>query len=151
VQWSAGAALSIGMLVGFGAVLILDRTSWSWASRYVDPVMVIAACTLLAPAPFRMVRATFVELLEGAPPADVQRQVLDVIDELRAEFELEEYHLRMTKAGRKLYIEVDFVVPPEFQVRDADAVRQSLIEHLGHIPHSTWLNVEFTSDPTWGE
>jgi cation diffusion facilitator family transporter len=150
-QWLAGASLSVGMLVGFGAVLVLEGTSWSHAARYVDPAMVIVACAVLAPAPFRMVRSTVVELLEGAPPRDIQAPVLQVIDELRADFGLDEHHLRMTKAGRKLYVEVDFIVSPEYEVRQADAVRRSLVERLDDIPQATWLNVEFTSDPTWGE
>ena len=150
-QWMAGAALSVGMVVGFGAVVVVSGSAWEGAGRYIDPAMVIAACVVLVPAPFKMVRSTLVELLEGAPGEQVQQPVRSAIDEVRREFGLGDHHLRMAKAGRKLYVEVDFVVPEDYVVRDEDRVRHTLLDRLECLPHDVWLSVEFTSDPNWGE
>lgn len=62
-----GCGLGVGMVVGFGAVIALNGTAWAGAGRYIDPAMVIAACVVLVPAPFGMVRSTLVELLGGCP------------------------------------------------------------------------------------
>lgn len=150
-QWMAGAALSVGMVVGFGAVIALNGTAWAGAGRYIDPAMVIAACVVLVPAPFGMVRSTLVELLEGAPGEQVQQPVRSAVDDVKRQFGLGDHHLRLAKAGRKLYVEVDFVVPEDYVVRDEDTVRHNLLARLEQLPHDVWLSVEFTADPTWGD
>lgn len=66
-QWMAGAVLSLVVGVGAVAALVLQRTAWSGVEAYVDPVLVIVACVLIAPHPVRMVRTMMTELLEGAP------------------------------------------------------------------------------------
>ncbi len=57
----------------------------------------------------------------------------------------------MTKVGRKFYVELDFVVDPDFCVRDSDRVRHELSARLDALPHDLWLTVEFTADASWGE
>jgi len=149
-QWLAGAALSLGMVVAFGAVLLLRDTDYSGAGRYADPGLVLAVCVLLVPTPLRMIRSTVVELLEGAPPDAVQVSVRGAVSAVRAEFGLDEPYLRATKVGRKLYVEVDFVVPGEdWHVSDEDRIRRALEARLRHLPFDLWLNVELTGDPGW--
>lgn len=148
-QWFAGGALGLGMVVGFGAMLAAVGTTWEEPSRYLDPVMVLLTCALLLPTPVRMIRRAVVELLEGSPPADVRRPVCEVVESVRAEFDLPEPLVLMTKVGRKLYVEVDFVVSPQVTVGQADRVRAELRSRLDELPFDLWLNVELTADETW--
>jgi predicted Co/Zn/Cd cation transporter (cation efflux family) len=149
-QWAAGWLLSLGMLVAFGAVLLLEGTSYDAVARYVDPVLVLVVCVAFLPAPFRMVRTTVVELLEGAPPADVQAPVQAVVDEVTAEFGLREPVVRMSKLGTKLYLEVDYLVEAgRWDISDADLVRHALRDRLARLPYTVWLNVDLSTDPSW--
>jgi predicted Co/Zn/Cd cation transporter (cation efflux family) len=151
-QWAAGWLLSLGMLVAFGAVLLLEGTSYDAIARYVDPVLVLVVCVAFLPAPFRMVRTTVVELLEGAPPADVQAPVRAVVDEVTAEFGLREPVVRMSKLGTKLYLEVDYLVEAgRWDVSDADRVRHALRDRLARLPYTVWLNVDLSTDPSWSQ
>jgi predicted Co/Zn/Cd cation transporter (cation efflux family) len=151
-QWAAGWLLSLGMLVAFGAVLLLEGTSYDAIARYVDPVLVLVVCVAFLPAPFRMVRTTVVELLEGAPPADVQAPVRAVVDEVTAEFGLREPVVRMSKLGTKLYLEVDYLVEAgRWDVSDADQVRHALRDRLARLPYTVWLNVDLSTDPSWSD
>jgi predicted Co/Zn/Cd cation transporter (cation efflux family) len=149
-QWAAGWLLSLGMLVAFGAVLLLEGTSYDAIARYVDPVLVLVVCVAFLPAPFRMVRTTVVELLEGAPPSHVQAPVRAVVDEVTEEFGLAEPVVRMSKLGTKLYLEVDYLVEAgRWDVSDADRVRHALRDRLTRLPYTVWLNVDLSTDPTW--
>jgi predicted Co/Zn/Cd cation transporter (cation efflux family) len=151
-QWAAGWLLSLGMLVAFGAVLLLEGTSYDAVARYVDPVLVLVVCVAFLPAPFRMVRTTVVELLEGAPPADVQAPVQAVVDEVTAEFGLREPVVRMSKLGTKLYLEVDYLVEAgRWDISDADRVRHALRDRLARLPYTVWLNVDLSTDPSWSQ
>jgi cation diffusion facilitator family transporter len=146
-QWLAGTALSVGLVAAFLVVIALDRADMGWAGAYTDPVLVLVACAALVPTPIRMIRTTLVELLEGAPAPEVQKPVRLAVHEIRKEHGLDDFYLRMTKVGRKLYIEVDFLVPgEEWNVADEDRIRRSLLDRLSPLPYDLWLNVELSGD-----
>ena len=129
----------------------LGGTSWSPGAHYVDPALVIVACLIFVVPPMRMIRKTFIELVEGSPDTDLVGPAKQAVDEVCERFALGEQHLRMTKVGRKFYVEIDFVVDPSWNVRQSDEVRRALTEKLNALPHDLWLTVEFTADRSWGE
>ncbi|NUU19231.1 cation transporter [Cellulomonas humilata] len=145
-QWRAGALLSLVFAVGAGLALALS--SVGDVVRYVDPVLVLVACLVLAPIPLRLLRAAGLELLEAAPPPLVQNTLDAAVASVRAEFGLDEPFVRSTKLGSRLYVEVDFVVPSgEWDVAGEDRVRRALIAHLEPLGYELWANVELTTDP----
>jgi predicted Co/Zn/Cd cation transporter (cation efflux family) len=150
-QWLAGGVLGLGMLVAFVFARLIVGTDWSPASRYVDPALVIVACLVFVVPPTRMIRTTFIELVEGRPDTELEGPARDAVDNVCTQFGLGEQHLRMTKVGRKFYVEIDFVVDPSWTVRQSDEVRHALTERLDLLPHDLWLTVEFTADRSWGE
>jgi predicted Co/Zn/Cd cation transporter (cation efflux family) len=150
-QWRAGVLLSVAMVVGFGFGAAVRSTSWSGAADYVDPVLVLVACVTILPAPFTMLRTTFGELLEATPADTVQAPVLEAIGAVTARFGLEEPRVRMNKLGRKLYVEVDYVVAgADWTVADEDDVRHAMTDALAPLGHDLWLNVDLSTDPAWG-
>ncbi|MCC6495939.1 MAG: cation transporter, partial [Propionibacteriaceae bacterium] len=55
---------------------------------------------------------------------------------------------RATKLGRRLYVEVDFLVAAgEWDVSEEDRVRRSLISALTPLGLEVWASVELTTDP----
>ncbi|MGG7100616.1 cation transporter [Rhodococcus sp. 24CO] len=147
-QWGASAAFSALVAVGAVVAMILGRTDFSDADRYVDSVLVLIGCAMLVPQPLALLRTALVELLEGAPSQQVQAHVHDAIAAVRDEFDLDEPALTMSKVGRKLYIEAMFMVPPHtWEIDDEDAVRRTFAKHLADLPYEPWLNIELTTDP----
>lgn len=147
-QWAAGWLLSVGMVIGFGVGLILQRSSSSLAG-YVDPVLVLAATAVILPTPLRMLRSMFTELLEGVPDPQVAGPVQDAVNAVTAEHGLPEPTTRIGKLGRKLYIEVDYTVGHDRDVGDADRVRHDLTARLREPGRLLWINVELHTDPNW--
>jgi predicted Co/Zn/Cd cation transporter (cation efflux family) len=145
-QWFAGGMLGVGMLAAFAGSQLIHGTRFADATRYVDPVLVVLACSLFIISPLRMIRGTFVELVEGVPDDEIQTPVLEAIEAVRQEFSLPEPKARVTKVGRKIYIEIDFVVSPEWKVHSSDTVRRALLDCFDVLPHDTWLTLEFTAD-----
>jgi predicted Co/Zn/Cd cation transporter (cation efflux family) len=142
--WKIGALRGVGMIVGFTVMALLADSSFDDAVPYIDPAMVLITCAIFIPAPIRMVRVTIVELLEGAPSAEVQAPVLEAIEEVRARFDLDEPTVLMSKVGPKLYVEVDGVVDPQVTVAHEHEVRRALGERLEDLPYDIWLTVEFS-------
>lgn len=149
-QWLASVALSVAVVVAFGLVGVLHAVDRTTFTPYVDPLLVVLCCAVLAPVPVRMIRTTLVELLEGAPDPEIQRPVRQAVHHVRNQFGLDEPYLRMTKVGPKLYVEVDFLVTGrEWDVEDEDRIRRALQQQLAGLPYSLWLNVELSGDPEW--
>ncbi len=140
--WGASVVLGAAMVVGFGAMTLLSRSPVADAAPYIDPAMVLLSAALLLPAPLRMVRVTFVELLEGAPPEDVQAPVRTILAQLASVYDLRHPELRMTKIGPKLYVEVDALAAPDVTIGTEEELRQRLERELGQLPFDVWLNLE---------
>ena len=148
-QWRADAILSAvmvaGALTGFGLV----ASGRAGLADYVDPVLVLVACAVLVPTPLRLLRSGTVELLEGEPSAEISDAVRATVEEVRQRFGLDEPIVRLHKLGRKLYVEVDFVVEPgEWDVSEEDAVRRAVAEGLDPLGLDVWAYVELTTDRT---
>lgn len=141
-QWRAGAVLSIVVLAGALVILLARFVSWDAPERYVDPVLVLVACLLLIREPVHMVRTMVVELLEGAPDAELVGAVRGATELIGAEEGLGGAGLRVGKVGRKLYVEAEFLVPAgEWDIADEDRVRRALAERLAALGFDVWLNV----------
>jgi len=147
-QWKAGALLSAIIAVGAAAATGADALGWDAVVRYADPVLVLVAVAVLAPVPWRLLTSGGREILEAAPPAEVSRSIEAEARRVAAEFGLDEPIVRATKLGRRLYVEVDFVVGAgEWDVSEEDKVRRSLIGGLDPLGYDVWANVELTTDP----
>ena len=145
-QWLAGAGLGLAILLAFVAARLVEGTAWAAAARYIDPSLVIAASCLFIIPPSGMVHTTFIELIEGVPDEELQEAARLALDHVAEQFALDDRHMRMTKIGRKFYVEIDFVVEPEWTVAKSDQVRRVLFRMLKTIPHDLWLTVEFSAD-----
>lgn len=147
-QWHAGAVLSTVVGVGGAAALALDAAGVTAATRYADPVLLLVACAVIAPVPVRLIRTAARELLEAAPPPAVTAVLGEAVADVRARFGLPEPVVRATKLGRRLYVEVDFVVAPgTWDVDAEDRVRRAVVDRLRATGHEVWATVEVTTDP----
>jgi cation diffusion facilitator family transporter len=150
-QWAAAVVLGVLMVVGFGIAVALGSTAWSGLAPFVDPVLVLVAAAVILPTPVRMLRQAFRELLEGAPDAEVADPIHAAVESIRGELGLPEPTTRMGKLGRKVYLELDFVVPVDggWTVDDADRIRRRLMDRLARPGQLLWINVELHTDPAW--
>lgn len=150
-QWAAGWVLSSGMVIGFGLALGLAGTSAAHLGRFADPVLVLLASAVILPTPVRMIRSMYGELLEGTPAPEVSGPVHDVVRLVSSRHGLPEPTIRLGKLGRKLYLELDYLVGPGRKVGEADNVRHDLIRQLHEPGRLLWINVELHTDPNWDQ
>lgn len=147
VSWRAGAAMSAVVAVGGLVAILLVDNGYDRAASFVDPVLVLVAVASVAPLPVRLMREGVHELLEGSAPADVMAAVERAVDEGRAGFDLPDPLVRATKLGRRLYVEVDFVVEEaRWDVDAEDRVRRAVVGALEQLPFDLWATVELTTD-----
>ncbi|WP_159706350.1 cation transporter [Arthrobacter sp. 18067] len=147
-QWRAGAILSVMMLVGAAVALVLQRFGLDDVALYVDPALVLLACLVLAYIPIGLIRAGLNELLEGAPSKELDAAITAAVQVVRHEYGLQEPLVRSGKVGRKLYVEVDFVVAgSDWNVAQEDAVRRAVLTALEPLGLDVWAYVALTASP----
>ncbi len=152
VAWRSGAVLSIVVAVGGFVAAVLRSAGRDGLADHVDPVLVLVAVALVVHLPVRLVRDGMHELLEGAPTGTLAAALDDAVARTRAQFDLPEPTVRATKLGRRMYVEVTFVVGEHgWEVDDEDAVRRTLTARLDALPLDVWATVELTTDATFAD
>jgi len=140
--WLVAGLRGAGMVAGFTLMLLLEGSTWHGVVPYIDPVMVLLTCVLFIRPPLEMVRATIHELLEGAPDPGVQEPVREVIAAVKREHNMAEPTVRISKVGRKLYVEVEAQVDPGMTVLQEHQIRTVLESRLKTLPYDIWLYMD---------
>lgn len=145
-NWKAGAILSAVMAVGAGLAILIEAAGYREATAFVDPVLVIVASVVMVPVPMRLIRQGGLEMLEGAPPDDIQESIEGSALEVKELFSLGEHRVRATKMGSRLYVEVEYLVEPgRWDVSEEDKVRRALIGRLDPLGFEVWADIELTT------
>ncbi len=148
-QWRAGAVLSAVMLAGAVIAAALVAAGRQTVADYVDPVLVLVACAVLAYIPVQLITAGVNELLEGAPSRELTARIHQAVENVRTEFGLGRPLVRSGKVGRKLYVEVDFTVDGTgWDVAAEDEVRRAIDRALSTLGMDVWAYVSLTTDPS---
>jgi len=146
VSWRASILLSSVVALG-GVVGMLLYGNESFLVRYVDPVLLLIACVLVAPMALHLVRDGIRELLEAAPPKSLQAEIDAAVEEVRCVHDLPPATVRATKLGKRLYVEVDFLVPQgQWRVDEEDEVRMAIVDRLNRLDDlAVWATVDLTT------
>lgn len=148
LQWRAGAVRNGVMVAGAVVAIAIAGTAAGGVVRFLDPILVLVAVAMLAPIPIRFLRSGVYELLEGVPSSAVQQQVQATVADICARHGLEGPRVRMTKLGRKLYLDVEIVVPvATWTIEGQDAVRRELLDGLASLDYELWASITLTTDP----
>jgi predicted Co/Zn/Cd cation transporter (cation efflux family) len=150
LEWRSSAIRSGVVTAGAGIAAVLALTSWDAVLPYVDPILVLISCVLVAPLPISLVRSGVRELLEGAPPAAAAATIDAAVAEITKRFGLESPVVRASKLGHRLYLEVIYHVERDrWTIEDQDAVRTAILARLTELGLEVWPSIELTTDPNF--
>ncbi|MGV9825302.1 cation transporter [Gordonia sp. NPDC003429] len=147
VGWRAGTLMSLMVAVGGAVAIALQRSGADAAAAYVDPTLVLIATAGVAPMAIKLARQGIRELLEAAPPPEIAGIINAAATDAATEFGLTDPLVRSTRLGRRLYVEVDFLVGSGiWRVEDEDRVRRFITDRLKATDHEVWATVELSTD-----
>ncbi|PSW14494.1 hypothetical protein C9J01_08665 [Photobacterium rosenbergii] len=149
-QWVGDLLLSLGVLAGFTAALLLKNTQWGVFVDYADPVMVLVASNLFIFLPLKSMLAAGKEMMLVKTNNEL-RIPIEIVAAEYAQRLNATYKLRMVSIGRELNIELNFIMPPNdaLTVKDMDTIRSDIAKVADTLKSKHWINVSFTSDPAW--
>ncbi|PYZ92203.1 cation transporter [Salipaludibacillus keqinensis] len=152
-QWLMDTLVSAGVLVGFVLAAILQYIpSMQALVPYIDPLMVVIVSIYFIKVPLIEIRHSMREVLEMTPEEELTRKIETVIYDVESKYDMQETILRISKVGRTLSIEVDFIVKKTSKVQsisDQDHIREEISTKIHHIDYTKWLTVSFTNDRKW--
>ena len=98
--------------LGLGAGLLLVRaTGLTW----LDPLMAMIVCAILAVTGFKLVRSSSAALLDAEDP-DVVKHLVEVINKVRPRDIVAIHELRTLRSGRYTHVDIHMVIPEYYGI-----------------------------------
>ncbi|MBB6449159.1 putative Co/Zn/Cd cation transporter (cation efflux family) [Geomicrobium halophilum] len=99
-EWLMDMILSVAVFSGFIIAFLLNQTTFSFLSLYIDPVMVMLASLYFLKIPSRMLMRNARELLWMAPYTHIQNHIEKVVQRVKDKHNIDEEFTRVTKVGK---------------------------------------------------
>ena len=151
-QWFMDGIVSMAVLVGFVLSYILSKTDFFYLTRYVDSLMVIISSLVFIKVPVKGFIESFNEIINGRANTEINNKIYTIVKGIEEEYNFESSITRVSKVGRELRIEIDFVFNDNstlYGLREMDKVREKVYRNIDNIHLKKWLNVNFTGDIKW--
>lgn len=151
-QWFMDSIVSMAVLVGFILSIILGKTEFAYLTRYVDSFMVIVSSLVFIRVPVKGFIDSFNEMINGSADTEINDRIFTIVKVIEKEYNFESSITRVSKIGRELRIEIDFVFNDNstlYGLNEMDKVREKVYRNINNIELKKWLNVNFTGDRKW--
>ena len=151
-QWFMDTALSAAVLIGFLIAIVLSNTRFNFLNSYIDPIMTSIVSIIFLKLPIKTFIESFKEIISVKADDEINEDIYVLVKEIEEEYKFEESIARVSKIGRELRIEIDFVYNQNSKLKTLDQmdnVREQINDAIKHIKYNKWLNVSFTGNKKW--
>ena len=151
-QWLMDTSLSTAVLVAFIIGIIISNTKLNFLNSYIDPGMTAVVSLVCIRIPIKGFIESFKEVICVKANDEINDDIYVLVKEIEEEYKFEESITRVSKVGRELRIEIDFVYNKDSKLKTLDQmdnVREEINDAIKHIKYNKWLNVSFTGNKKW--
>ena len=151
-QWLMDTSLSTAVLVAFIIGIIISNTKLNFLNSYIDPGMTAVVSLVCIRIPIKGLIESFKEVICVKANDEINDDIYVLVKEIEEEYKFEESITRVSKVGRELRIEIDFVYNKDSKLKTLDQmdnVREEINDAIKHIDYKKWLNVSFTGNKKW--
>ena len=152
-QWLMDTLVSAAVFVAFLIAVIFSRIPFLVPLvAYLDPAMVMIVSFYFIKLPMKEITYSIKEILSMSPDKEVRLKLQTIIKDIEDKYNLQESFLRVTKGRKILWLEIDFVVDSNSNIKtidDQDRVREEILKQLNTFKCDKWLTVSFTKDRKW--
>lgn len=129
--WKLDVLSSIGVSLAFFAQMVLQKTSFAWATPYIDPVVAIIMSLCLIVEPIKTIWTNLKELILFAPEKEIMDEIRTTAEKY---IETDTYKLQfldVIQTGRKTWVEVYIRSHDNnINVKDLKTIRNKIISDL---------------------
>jgi cation diffusion facilitator family transporter len=150
-SWLLSASVSSSLLIAFAIAHVMEGTSYSYLTPYVDPFILALLSAGLVFVPLKSISEAAKDIFRMAP-FGLDEKVRGYLDQLIEREGFIKYTSYVAKIGRAQFIEIHIVLPlnyPIAGVESLDAVRHEISDALGDNTPQNWITVAFTTEELW--
>ena len=117
-----------------------------------DPAMTVMVSLLCIRIPIKSFINSFKEVICVKANDEINDDIYVLVKEIEEEYNFEDSITRVSKVGRELRIEIDFVYNKDSKLKTLDQmdnVREEINDAIKHIYYKKWFNVSFTGNKKW--
>lgn len=115
---------SLGVFIGLAALEITKI-------QIFDPIIAIAVALMIIKAAYDLTVKAFVPLLDVSLPGEEEAEITNILELLRAEGKLVDYHkLRTRRAGRERHVDLHVVVPRNHPIHEVHQLCDQIEEDI---------------------
>lgn len=151
-QWLMDTILSAAVLVGFLIAIVLSASKFKFLNPYIDPAMTLIVSIVFLRLPIKTFMESFKEIIAVKADDEINEDIYVLVKEIEEEYRFEDSIARVSKIGRELRIEIDFVYNQNSKLKtldQMDSVREEINDAMKHIKYNKWLNISFTGNKKW--
>lgn len=151
-QWLMDTILSAAVLVGFLIAIVLSASKFKFLNPYIDPTMTLIVSIVFLRLPIKTFIESFKEIISVKADDEINEDIYVLVKEIEEEYKFEDSIARVSKIGRELRIEIDFVYNQNSKLKtldQMDSVREEINDAMKHIKYNKWLNISFTGNKKW--
>ncbi|MFC3092752.1 cation diffusion facilitator family transporter [Alteromonas sediminis] len=148
--WLVDGVLSASILLGFLIAYFFERNGLSHWSPFVDPVLLVGLGIAMLPVPVKIMLERLNEVIHKAPPEKVTKAIEKRLTHTLTDVPYRHVEVRISKAGRNIYLLVHIIVAPSFSVKtiaELDTIRKRCEEEMQAWEPAIVMDILFVSDP----
>jgi cation diffusion facilitator family transporter len=129
--WRADGLVSAAAFVGFSLALLTKDTPWFQYARFVDPILACGIAIFIVREPIKMIRESFMELLDTTTNTDLEQQIDHLVREVfSSQQKIQLSKVKTNTAGRHINIHIGYDLPEMIARKDLDACNSAIREAL---------------------
>ncbi len=144
VLWIIDGLLDLCVFVAFVAIASLKGVVDERFLNYVDPVMCIALSCVLMRKPLLILRDGFLDIVDASPGEDMRLRIDELLSGYLARHRIgATRHIRIRKAGRKLYVVIGLAAAGHRPLREITAIRREIEQGIAASLSGAEVSVAF--------
>jgi cation diffusion facilitator family transporter len=153
-NWMIDGVMSCVVAAAFLAAYLLQGSKWAFIIPYVDPGLVVLMVAFMLHIPLRTIRDGVGELLQVAPPPELEDAVRARLEHAIQDYPAEKNIIRMTKVGRYFYVLLYLIVSAQTDMQNValmDSLREKAHGEIKDLHPALVMDVVFTQDEKWAK
>jgi len=144
LTWGIAAIESIGVLIGFAIAWALEHQSQpalKGIAPYIDPLMAIILSLAMLKEPLQTYWESCADLLDANFQSGITKKVREKVTTVlrQNDHSIPLHGVRLRRAGRKLFVHVEFAPPKEFTLAQLDSLQSEIEKAVRNVCPETLL------------
>ena len=150
-SWLNDILISVSVLISFALMEVLFRLGYDFIAVMIDPCITVLFAVVLAPSLIKQLVSAVRDLLDAAPPKEIQERLETVVEKYSRVYYFRDYLIYAAKRGRTVSSTIHVILREDISVSRIDRIRKEMLREIKESWPWSDTDIVFTVDPSWME